>query len=222
MSKEDKQTVANAFVSLLEDTIVEDYINDYNGNLTAYRPSAISGCSRKVYYDFVISNFDTPSSSSLIGILETGTFRHEVLQNYIKGMRDKYCIEWVTVEDYLRKTKNKDVEVIEVMGNETRCYYPKYNISFSVDGILKIKDEYYLLEIKTETFFKYRNHQEPHTKHTVQANTYCLCLGINNVIFLYENRDTCTKKAYYYESTKSKQTKIIEKIKTIEIGRAHV
>jgi CRISPR/Cas system-associated exonuclease Cas4 (RecB family) len=207
--------IGDGFSKILDEVIVEEYNDVYSGDMTKFRPSSLSGCKRKIYWDMTVGNKEHIDSPNLIGILESGTTRHEILQNYVMLMDRYYDVKWIDTEDYIEKEKIPNVEIIKKCGNETRCLNTKYNISFMVDGILMINGNYFLLEVKTETFFKYTKHNEPHLVHQVQADSYALCLGLSNIIFLYENRDNCSKKSYYYESTEDSKQQIVSKIESI-------
>ena len=47
-------------------------------------------------------------------------------------------------------------------------------------------DRKYIIEIKTETSMKFNKRFEPDPKHLLQAACYSICLGVDEVIFLYE------------------------------------
>ena len=81
------------------------------------------------------------------------------------------------------------------------------------DGIVKYKGQYYILEIKTESSYKNTCRKEIAKEHYNQAITYSICLGINKVLFLYENRDNCDKKAFILEVTEEMKNSVFLKIK---------
>jgi CRISPR/Cas system-associated exonuclease Cas4 (RecB family) len=67
---------------------------------------------------------------------------------------------------------------------------------FLCDGLIRYKGELFVLEIKTESTHKYDRHQDPWPEHIIQATCYAMNLQVYKVLFLYENRDCCTKKAF--------------------------
>ena len=69
------------------------------------------------------------------------------------------------------------------------------------DGLLKFNGEYFILEIKTEASSKFYTREDVDAKHVFQAVAYSLSFGLDDVIFLYENRDTCAKKAFLLHVT---------------------
>lgn len=181
----------------------------------AYKPSSLGGCLRNVYFQMTGAKLDgIPTDYCSIGICESGTDRHETLQKYVARMSEfGFDCEWVDVEEYVNTFKPEGTKVIRKQGMETKCFNEKYNLRFLCDGIVKYKGKYYILEIKTESTYKFSNHDEPHPAHKVQAATYSLAFGINDVIFLYENRDNTTKKAFLYEVSDADRQSVVDKIK---------
>ena len=197
---EKSNEIAQQFVNDLIYTIEKENESDYIPT-RSYKPSGIAGCKRSLYYQMIGAQPDEQSSGvNLVGICESGTDRHEVLQDYIQNMR-KYNIscEWLDVGEYLLKHKIYDPTVVSKKGNETKLYSEKYNMRFMCDGLVKYKDEYYIIEIKTESTHKYNSHDEPYQSHKLQAACYSMCIGVPKVIFIYENRDNCSKKGYLFE-----------------------
>lgn len=99
-------------------------------------------------------------------------------------------------------------------GPETLVYNKATHSRFKVDGIVKYKGEYYILEIKTENSKKYASHNktfEPHEKHKLQGTFYGMSFGINKVMFLYENRDSCATFITIFDITKV----ILDKVKLL-------
>lgn len=223
-SKKQEQTIDKSFLNDLKDFIIFDGNWSGKPNPTV-KPSMIGGCLRRVYFCVTQTEVDNDSqvSSEVVGMSNSGTDRHERLQNAIIKMTSKENSEWewINVADYV---KNRNVEeeigtkVVKQMGNETKLYNEQYNLSFLCDGVIKNKEtgQYYILEIKTETSFKYQKHQSIFGKHKQQAKSYFLGLGIPKVIFIYENRDVCTKKSYLIEFDKNDKQDIIDRILYID------
>lgn len=184
----------------------------------AYKPSSLGGCMRNMYFQMVEAKLDgTPTDYCLIGICESGTGRHDVIQNYVAKMREQgFDCDWVDVEEYIKEFKPEGTTVIEKQGMETKCYNEIFNLRFLCDGIIKYRGEYYILEIKTESTYKYSSHDEPYAEHKVQATTYSMAFGINDVIFLYENRDNTSKKTYLIEVTDEMKQEVADKIFTCD------
>lgn len=183
-----------------------------------YKPSSLGGCMRRMYYEVTGAPIDEniTMDPNLVEIMESGTDRHQrIQQTIIKAQELGYDIEWVDVEEYLDKWPQPGTRVIEKVGMETKLKNDILNLSFMCDGIIKLKGEYYILEIKTEASFKWNGRVSPVERHQVQAIAYATALGINKVLFVYENRDFCSKKAFVMNVTEQmKEEKVIHKIET--------
>lgn len=162
-----------------------------------YKPSSMV-CLRNMYYqrtgeDLTYNN----KSASFIGISHSGTDRHERIQKAVAEMKaNGFDCEYVDVAEFVKSRNLTDLDIVKKQGMETKLFNKKYNISFLCDGIIKYKGRYYILEIKTETSGKHyrrRSSKDAEDSHKTQASAYSLSLGIDDVIFLYENRDTCDK-----------------------------
>lgn len=86
-------------------------------------------------------------------------------------------------------------------GIETQLFNETWNISFLCDGIIKYRGELYIIEFKTEVSRKFVTRNDVDEDHKRQAIAYSLSLGLDKIIFVYENRDTCEKKCYLLEIT---------------------
>ena len=180
-----------------------------------YKPSSLH-CIRNMYYQCVEADVDSPSESAdSIGIGESGTDRHLRIQNYICHMKD-YDIdcEYVNVADYIKEHNIPDLEVMSQEQFETKLFSPKYNLRFLADGIIKYHGKYYILEIKTESSYKWLQRGGVDPSHYYQAYTYSLCLGINQVLFIYENRDCCSKKCYLFSVSDDNRQFIVDRLNT--------
>lgn len=168
----------------------------------SFKPSGISGCKRALYYELKgVQPDEDQKTTELTGICESGTDRHESIQSYVMRMQENGLnCEWLDVGEYVRKN-NIDAEVVSQNGNETKLFSKKYNMRFLCDGLIRYKGELYILEIKTEASNKFMQHDRPWPDHIQQATCYSMVLEVPKVIFLYENRDICSKKAFLVEVT---------------------
>ena len=217
-SKEEKD-VADDFVLDLTYAIQKfDKMNERPASPTI-SPSQMK-CERAMVYKLTSVPMDKQENSyQLINICQSGTDRHQDLQNTIYHMKELGLdIEYVNVKDYIKK--NKLPLEIKKPSNfskgeyETKLYSEQYRASFLCDGIIKYKGKYYILEIKTESTRKFQSQEDVMDAHKNQATAYSLLLGIDDVMFLYENRDVCTKKAYIYTPSaddKRRLTEVIER-----------
>lgn len=181
----------------------------------SYKPSSMN-CIRNMYYQVMGVDVEPDSNYTLIGICESGTDRHERIQNAIAKMKDNgFDCEYIDVEEFVR-IRELPLEVVEKCGNETKLYDPKRNISFLCDGIIRYKGYYYITEFKTESAYKWQSRSGVDPKHYNQARTYSLEFNIDKVLFIYINRDICDYKAYLYTVSKAEKLSIERTIKTCD------
>lgn len=184
----------------------------------SYKPSSLD-CLRKMYYQVV---GEPPAvgqeDHGLIGMSETGSFRHGIVQQAVMNMQKMGIdCEWISVADYIKKHKPAGTIVVKECGNETKCYNSILNMSFLCDGVIRYKGKYYILEIKTEVSMKWATRKAPDDQHITQATCYSVGLGVDDVMFMYENRDLCSKKSYIVHVTEDmKQERVVGKIAECE------
>lgn len=182
-----------------------------------YKPSSMN-CIRQSYYQ--VSGVELQrvgANYNLVAICETGTDRHERLQNAIADMKHNGIdCEYIDVAKYVESRALANIEVVEKKGNETKLYHKKLNISFMCDGILRYHGHYYILEIKTEGSNKFWNRKDVDVSHHKQATTYSMALEIDEVLFVYVCRDTLDMKSFIFKVTDDMKTDIISYIETCD------
>lgn len=183
-----------------------------------YKPSSMN-CVRMMWYykSGVDKDKWQTRSAQDIGILECGTDRHARIQTWLEKL-NKGNSGWKfwDVEEFVKKYKPKGIEVRGKMGTETKCYNSIYDFSFMCDGILEFRRQFFILEIKTENSFKSFKRKGAEDKHIYQGTCYSLSFGIDTVIYLYECRDDCKRKAYEVKIDKAKKEKVVAQIENCE------
>lgn len=179
----------------------------------SYKPSSMN-CIRQMY--FMVSGEpaeEKRSSAGFVGICESGTDRHVRIQNAVMAMK-RYGMdcEYIDVERYIEQQKIAELEVIERQGNEVKLFHKTLNLRFLCDGVIKYKGEYYVLEIKTETARKFGDRVDVDDGHRNQATAYAVSFHLSKVLFLYENRDTCEKKAYILNVSSAMKQDFVSRI----------
>ena len=162
-----------------------------------YKPSSMK-CQRCMYYQVSGEELDKQlqKSGDFYGICESGEDRHLRIQSAVSKMKSVGTdCDFIKVSDYVRE-HNLPLKITGEKEFETKLYDEKRNISFLCDGVIKYKGQYYILEIKTETSYKWNQRKAIAEEHRNQAITYSMELGLKNIIFVYENRDICTKKSF--------------------------
>jgi CRISPR/Cas system-associated exonuclease Cas4 (RecB family) len=202
--------VEKAFVADLKRSIeITDSKNTRKPSQT-YKPSSLK-CIRNMYYQVTGAEQDKADvSATLIGICETGTDRHERVQNACKLMKENGIdCEYVNVADFVISRNLTDLEIVSQQGNETKLYHKKLNMSFLCDGIIRYKGHYYILEIKTESIYKWTSRTEVNPEHHNQGIAYSLSFGIDEVLFLYIARDTVDMKAFIFKVTDDMKQELV-------------
>lgn len=178
-----------------------------------YKPSSMN-CIRNMYYQVTgAEGISESMSSDFVGICQSGSDRHERIQQSVCDMKGNGIdCEYVDVAEYVKEHNLTDLDVVKKSGYETKLYNKVYNMSFLCDGIIKYHGKYYILEIKTETANKFWDQSSVQLDHYNQGIAYSLNFGIEDVIFVYENRDNCMKKAYLFHVTDEMRAKLAGKI----------
>jgi len=167
-----------------------------------YKPSGMN-CIRSNYYTIMGVQPDPASSNyTVVGICNSGTDIHVRIQTAVEQMKENNMdCEYVDVAEFVR-TRNLDyLDIVSKNGMETKLYHKKLNMSFMCDGIIKYKNHYYILELKTESSFKFMNRKDVDPSHYNQGTAYSLAFGIDQVLFVYINRDVLDMKAFMFNVT---------------------
>ena len=216
--QEAQNNVASLFLKRIEEAVVK-LEPEFKPSIY-YKPSSLI-CMRQMYFTRQgIPPEDEKKTAAAIGICESGTDRHDRIQRVLASMKDLGMeFEYIDVETYVKEHNLLDIEIKEKKGMETKCFNKRYNISFLTDGIIRYipTNKYFIFEYKTEVSMKFRNRESEELTHRTQAACYSLSFGIDDTLFVYENRDICEKKAFHYHSDYNEQkAKVIDKIKACE------
>lgn len=179
----------------------------------SYKPSSMN-CIRNMYYQRVgIEPDESIMNFTAVGITNSGTDIHERIQTYVSHMKDNNIdCEYIDVAEYIKQRNLENLNVVAKSGMETKLYHTKFNLSFMCDGIIRYKGKYYILELKTETSFKFEKRTGVDPKHYTQGTCYSLAFGIDQVIFVYINRDVLDMRAYMFEVTDDMKQEVVGKI----------
>lgn len=213
----DELPVEEAFLTNLIKCIEMEDIENKRKPSQTYKPSSMH-CIRNMYYQRAGQEPDNiPASYNLIGICNSGTDTHVRIQTAVSLMKKHgFNCEYVDVGKYVKSRKLKDIEVVSQSGMETKLFNTRYNISFLCDGVVKYNQHYYILELKTESSFKWNNRTAPAEEHENQVTSYSLSLGIPEVLFVYINRDNLSMKSYLYVPSDEQKQNLIGLIENCE------
>ena len=179
-----------------------------------YKPSGMN-CERQMVYQVLgVEPEDKCMSYQSQGICESGTDRHVRIQQAIEKIKETIGVdcEYIDVAEFVKQRNLPDLEVVSKSGMETKLYNTRLNMSFLCDGIIKYKSKYFIFEFKTETADKFYRRTDVDESHYNQATAYSINFGLDNVLFVYENRNTLDKKAYIRHITNEMKEELIGKI----------
>lgn len=211
----DALPIEQQFLNDLKNSIEKAAMQNSRKPSQTYKPSGMN-CSRQMVYQVLGIDPDSSGKSSyqLEGICESGTDRHVRIQEAIQNIPNILNVdcEYINVADFVQQRGLTDLEIVGQSGMETKLYHKKLNMSFMCDGIIKYKSKYYIFEFKTEMSNKFFKRTDVDPSHYNQATAYSIAFGINNVLFVYENRDTLDKKAFIRNVTADMKSELIGKI----------
>lgn len=182
------------------------------------RPSSMYGCERMLFFQRVHGGSQNGEQSEvpLIEICQSGTDRHLDIQHIVEEMEGVECLD---LEEMVKEAQAKGIKTEFVGWNEDhtegRCKNDDLSIYFQPDGVLRYKGKDIIFEIKTESTYQFNNRYEPKEDHKWQATCYGMGLGIDYVLFFYEDRNFCRKKAYLWKITEEMKEAVLNKIRTV-------
>ena len=212
-----EQPIEKQFLQELKRSI-EMTDEKYRSKPTAsYKPSGMN-CTRSMYYQ--VSGTEPDKSDSgycLIGICESGTDRHIRIQNAVADMKNNgFDCEYVDVAEFVRSRELNYLDIIEKSGNETKLFHKHLNMRFLCDGIIRYKGKYIIVEFKTESIYKWQNRHEVNPDHYNQAIAYSVALGLDDVMFIYINRDNTDMKSYMFHVTDDMKQDFVGRIDYVD------
>lgn len=217
-SKKEELPIEQSFLNDFKQTIIS--LNPPRKPSKTFKPSSMN-CSRNMYFQITGAEVDSVvADPGNVRVCESGSASHEKIQYYVSKMQEcGFDCEWIDVEKYLEEKHDQgkllSTKVIRKKEYETHCFNDFYNISFLCDGVIKYKGNYYILEIKTEIDNKGLYRTEADDKHRRQSICYSLCLGIDDILWYYEDRNYCTAKPFLTHNTDKDKQEIIELIEGV-------
>lgn len=190
-----------------------------------FRPSSMYGCDRMLF--FMRVHCEGAGSDeidvNLAEICNSGTDRHLRIQHLVEDMEGVTCLD---LEEVVKEANLKGIKTEFVGWNEdhteARCKNEEMSLFFQPDGVINFLGKDVILEIKTESTYQHSNRYEPKLDHKYQATCYGMGLGIDYVLFFYEDRNFCGKKPYLWKITDEMKAEVLSKIsrvnKAIKLG----
>ena len=200
----------------------QDFLNDLKRSIEmtankdirlpskTYKPSGMN-CIRASYYQVSgIQPDESHSSYASIGICNSGTDIHVRIQTAVEDMKNNGMdCEYIDVAEFVNQRNLDYLTVVSKNGMETKLYHKRLNMSFMCDGIIRYKNHYYILELKTENSFKFMNRKDVDPSHYNQGTAYSIAFGIDEILFVYINRDVLDMKAFMLNVTNEMKTQLV-------------
>lgn len=209
---------------------------DHKPKVDMFSPSSLYKCERELYY--MIMGYEKEPSQVPVHLLgswralaNTGTDRHERIQTTITKMKENGMdIEWIDVEKYVNEhgpettklaeeTDPEKAKAAKEDSMETKLYSSVISSRFKCDGLVLIDGEYYIIEIKTmnsRKWSKSKTKGDILDEHELQASAYSIAIGVDNVLYIYENRDNGQLLVFEKEVTSEMKHKVMNKILTVQ------
>lgn len=209
-----------AFLKEYENAVKRQELRERQGVPTDYyRPSSMYGCERMLFFMRVHGGAEPKMEDiepKLVEICASGTDRHLRIQHIVEDMEGVALLD---LEEVVKEANQKGIKTEFVGWNEdhteARCKNDELSIFFQPDGVLRFMGKEVLFEVKTESTYQFSNRYEPKEDHKWQVTSYGMGLGIDYVLFLYEDRNFCRKKLYLWNITDEMKERVKAKIHTV-------
>ena len=209
-STKEKVPVEQDFLQNLKRSIELTADKDSRLPSKTYKPSGMN-CIRASYYQIMgVQPDESHSNYTLVGICNSGTDIHVRVQTAVEQMKDNGIdCEYIDVAEFVQSRGLDYLEIKSKSGMETKLYHKKLNMSFMCDGIIRYKNHYYILELKTESSYKFMNRKGVDPSHYHQATAYSIAFGLDEVLFVYISRDVLDMKAFMFNVTNEMKQDLI-------------
>lgn len=134
---------------------------------------------------------------------DVGTACHEMIQ---RRLIDKLGSNWIDVEEYI-KDKNLSYSVTK-KGYESQVECTDIPVRFACDGLINYQDKIRLLEIKSCDHSSFVDLDKPKPKHIDQVTFYCERLDLDDVLFLYIDRQYGDVKCFEHKVSFSEKEEV--------------
>ena len=214
--------IEQQFLADLERSIEIQAVKNSRPPSQTYKPSGMN-CIRGMYFQVIGAEQDEPEAQyTIIGICNSGSDIHQRIQQAVIDMASNGMdCEYVNVADYVRSRELTHLNIVkepdfEHGDYETKLFDTSRNVSFLCDGIVRYKSKYYILELKTESTNKFIDRKNVDPKHYMQGTAYSTILKVDDVIFVYINRDVLSMKSYLFTPTDEQRADFEGKIMTCD------
>lgn len=180
-----------------------------------FAPSSFR-CNRRSWFRLRGVEPDVPKKAdwTLNFSAEVGTSCHETIQT---NLRELLKDDWIDVAEFLEThphryecTVDRDERALE-----TRVIIDRPPIRFACDGIVRLNDQHYLLEIKTSEFSSWDNLTDPKPEHVDQIKCYASLLNLDKALALYQDRQYGGLKCFEIDISNSEKEAVFERFEYV-------
>lgn len=120
---------------------------------------------------------------------------HELIQRRLmQALKD----DWISVEDYFKLNPPDFTYRLECKGEglETFVEIDSPPVRFACDGLIRLHNKIYLLEIKSSEYASFNDLTAPKEHHISQVKGYASLFNIENVLMIYIDRQYGSIKCF--------------------------
>ncbi len=206
----------DSFLKLYNEAVIrKDRAEKQEMPKDSFRPSSMSACDRMLFHAYR-DELEEQEDTALIEICTSGTDRHTRIQNLVADMEE---VKILDLEEIVKEANRAGINTKFLGWNEDktegRCKNEDLKIYFQPDGVINFKGKDCILEVKTESTYKHTKRVAPELDHKWQVTCYGMGLGIDYVLFVYEDRNFCGKKVFLWKITDEMKQSVQDKIKRV-------
>jgi len=191
-----------------------------------FSPSSLGFCKRLVFFKRLGVEKDKRDLTdewtyNVLGILNSGTSRHEDIQDELEEAEELGILKNLDPKEVGKEAKQQglNTEFLKYSddGREGKFQNDDIKIRFYPDGLINYNGKDYVVEIKTISLFGFNKiDTEPLEKHLIQGVCYSIALGIDRVIFIYEDRNFGKRKVVALEVTEEMKQQVKDRVEDID------
>lgn len=193
-------TVSSDVLNFLENSWDKNIQENVHKSSKTFAPSSLR-CERISWFRLrgVEPDVSEVSDKNLDFVATVGTACHRKLQSILVA---SLGTDWINVDSYLSSVYPSGSYSSNSDGYETQIEFYSPPIRFACDGLIRWNSKIYLLEIKSCEYSTFQELSDPRSEHIAQVTSYCAMLHIQDVIFIYIDRQYGTLKCFEYHVPK--------------------
>lgn len=147
---------------------------------------------------------------------EIGTACHRMIQSNLKAMLKD---DWIDVMSYIYNFSKTDTFYTcthDESQLETLVITDNPPVRFACDGLIRLHDKLYLIEIKSSEYASWNELTDPKPQHIDQVKCYCTLLNLDNVLFIYVDRQYGGLKCFEIHVSDTDKAQIRSQFKYVQ------